>query len=169
MKDYTGRRSGKLTAVSFLRKIPQGQAWLCLCDCGKTTELDISKIVTKQTMSCGCLRYDKISVSDRRFNKFKTKAWNNMNKRVVNGKYKNSSYINKSAKKVGRLLLISRDEFNIWCDSQKDIINEIYNANMRPSVDRIDEMGHYERNNLQILEFKMNLKKYHETNKMEIK
>lgn len=59
--DLTGRRFGKLTVIKraydYIR--PSGQheiQWLCQCDCGNTTVVHRSSLLSGDTKSCGCLR-----------------------------------------------------------------------------------------------------------------
>lgn len=63
LKDRSGERVGRLT---ILRRAddyisPSGTRhvrWLCLCDCGKETVVDVNQLVQGKTKSCGCLRQD---------------------------------------------------------------------------------------------------------------
>lgn len=55
VKDITGARSGKLTAVEFLRVDGGIAIWKASCDCGGVVELRGSAITYKSTLSCGCL------------------------------------------------------------------------------------------------------------------
>lgn len=65
MRDLTGMKSGKLTVLE-----PQGKAkdghyrWLCKCDCGNTTVVQSNNLVSKTTMSCGCLLKEIIGDHD---------------------------------------------------------------------------------------------------------
>lgn len=49
--DRTGKRNGKLVAISIFDIQPSGARWICQCDCGK--RVVISNIT--RTKSCGCL------------------------------------------------------------------------------------------------------------------
>ena len=51
--DITGRRSGYLTAVRFLRS-EEGRVWLIRCDCGITKEMKAKRFTTGEVKSCGC-------------------------------------------------------------------------------------------------------------------
>lgn len=63
-KDYTGLRSGRLTAVSFVRMAERSQqVWLFRCDCGKMVESRSAQIMRQPTSSCGCGR-QKIPYTD---------------------------------------------------------------------------------------------------------
>ena len=60
-KDHTGERFGRLTVISRADDYiaPNGSkhvCWLCLCDCGNKTVVDVTQLVGGHTKSCGCLR-----------------------------------------------------------------------------------------------------------------
>jgi len=54
MKHLSGERFGKLVAIK--RGTPKGKkaTWLCICDCGNTTEVITSYLTGGNTKSCGC-------------------------------------------------------------------------------------------------------------------
>ena len=57
-----GKRFGKLTVHSFshIKHFPSGQhqgVWNCTCDCGCTTQVTRSALVSRNTKSCGCGKY----------------------------------------------------------------------------------------------------------------
>jgi PII-like signaling protein len=55
MKDLTGQRFGRLTAIRLLPERLNGSTvWECLCDCGNTTEVQGSELSAGRTRSCGC-------------------------------------------------------------------------------------------------------------------
>lgn len=57
MKDLTGQRFGKLTALERIKREGcRGALWRCECDCGNTTEVFVSNLTRKHTTSCGCER-----------------------------------------------------------------------------------------------------------------
>lgn len=60
--DRTGQRFGRLTALSVHSKAsripPRQTKWVCLCDCGSTAIVDVSKLANGHTKSCGCLQID---------------------------------------------------------------------------------------------------------------
>lgn len=48
-----GTKIGRLTLVES-RKTPNGEKWICVCDCGKQTEVFRTNLTKKNTTSCGC-------------------------------------------------------------------------------------------------------------------
>lgn len=51
MRDITGKRFGRLTALEYLG----GSKWKCLCDCGNITAVKTSNLNNGHTQSCGCI------------------------------------------------------------------------------------------------------------------
>lgn len=68
--ELSGLRFSRLTAVSYLKSriIGGGKVayWLCLCDCGKTTEVSARNLRSGQVRSCGCLRRDVSAAAQTR-------------------------------------------------------------------------------------------------------
>lgn len=59
-KDLTGKRFGKLVAVSRVKKQYATQSvyyWNCKCDCGKLTCVQHSGLMFGKAKSCGCSRF----------------------------------------------------------------------------------------------------------------
>ena len=56
-KDLTGKKFNRLTAVRLSDKTDKyGKTfWVCKCDCGKETEVQITHLTLGHTKSCGCL------------------------------------------------------------------------------------------------------------------
>src|SRR5688572_23036490 len=56
LKDLTGQRFGRLIAISRSDKGRDRRHtyWNCVCDCGQTTTVRSSHILTGATQSCGC-------------------------------------------------------------------------------------------------------------------
>jgi hypothetical protein len=58
IKDVTGQRFGRLTAIERLEEKhhKHGYMWLCKCDCGGEATPYIGYLTSGHTTSCGCLR-----------------------------------------------------------------------------------------------------------------
>ena len=71
MKDLTGQKFGRLTAVRPLRSDKKrGVAWLCRCDCGQEKEVFAARLASGHTRSCGCIReesWKKRDITGQRF------------------------------------------------------------------------------------------------------
>jgi hypothetical protein len=58
--DLTGQKFNRLLVVRYLRTVDKRAVWECLCDCGKTLEVQGKLIVNGNTKSCGCLKLDRL-------------------------------------------------------------------------------------------------------------
>ncbi len=54
-KDYTGKKSGRLTAIRDTGKRRGNAIWLFLCECGNEIEVCANDVFSGNTKSCGCL------------------------------------------------------------------------------------------------------------------
>jgi hypothetical protein len=64
MKDITGQKFGRLTAIKFLeiRRKPSGGGWHIWefqCDCGKSVPVGIENVRSGHTQSCGCFNVEQ--------------------------------------------------------------------------------------------------------------
>ena len=61
--DLTGQKFGKLTAIKRIRqkKYKNGSHsyWLCRCECGNLTEVEVTHLKNGNTKSCGCLKKNR--------------------------------------------------------------------------------------------------------------
>ncbi|MBD5153776.1 MAG: hypothetical protein HDT15_01540 [Oscillibacter sp.] len=70
--DLTGQRFGRLTVVSRAENTKNGDArWNCVCDCGKQTNVKGSRLRSGGSQSCGCLREERASKANKRYNTFR--------------------------------------------------------------------------------------------------
>ncbi len=60
-EDWTGKRFGNLTVLSYAGKKGKQPFWLCRCDCGKELEVRQSNLQSGHTRSCGCLVRQQVS------------------------------------------------------------------------------------------------------------
>lgn len=56
LKDIVGQRFGNLTVTGYYGKAAGMHRWACKCDCGKTTIVGQTPLLSGKTRSCGCLR-----------------------------------------------------------------------------------------------------------------
>lgn len=89
---------------------------------------------------------------------FKKYRWKDLNKRTINGtqSHRLSRPSNVTYRRKQIKLLISKEEFKSFCDANKDLIMEIYASEDVPSIDRIDNDGHYSIENIRILPLSLN-------------
>lgn len=56
MKDATGEKHGRLTAIRFVKKEKYKYYWLFRCDCGNEKIIKINNVRSGNVKSCGCLK-----------------------------------------------------------------------------------------------------------------
>ncbi len=56
LKDFVGKRFGKLTVTTYEGKRSGMHRWRCRCDCGKETVVGQTLLQTGKTKSCGCMQ-----------------------------------------------------------------------------------------------------------------
>jgi hypothetical protein len=69
MIDITGKKYGRLTALSFAG-VDSGKRtkWYCRCECGNTIIVDGWKMRNGHTQSCGCLQAERTAQANKRNN-----------------------------------------------------------------------------------------------------
>lgn len=69
IKDISGHRFGKLTAIKISGKSHGKYKWECLCDCGNTVSVLVSALTGGKTKSCGCiLKVDRTGPNHHNYN-----------------------------------------------------------------------------------------------------
>ena len=56
LKDWVGKRFGKLTVIEYAGRENGMHQWRCKCDCGNTCTVGQTRLLEGTTQSCGCLR-----------------------------------------------------------------------------------------------------------------
>lgn len=147
MNDLTGKRFGRLIAVSYQSKESGNRQrifWKCQCDCGNSTNVDTSVLTRNIVKSCGCLR---IEVTRKRSLKHggsigykgnrEYRAWSGAKSRCYNPnshKYKN--YGERGIKMCER-----------WLNDFGNFFKDMGKCPDGLTLDRIDVNGDYEPNN----------------------
>lgn len=101
---------------------------------------------------------------------FCASIWGGLNQRTVNGSHPNWNhpelirYLEK-----GIELHITHEEWKLYCAKYGWLIEVIYKAGEKPSIDRIDPNGHYSLDNIEIVTLGENIRRSHnpEINKYE--
>lgn len=60
LKDYVGKRFGKLVVLEYAGKRAGMHRWRCVCDCGKETIVGQTLLQSGKTQSCGCRKEEAI-------------------------------------------------------------------------------------------------------------
>ena len=145
IKDLTGQKFGKLTALE-----PDGYArtsirWKCQCECGNFTSVGSSKLTSGHTRSCGCL------VSEKRAKMNKERATHNAtNSRLYRIYYSMRTRCYNPNKKEysrygGRGIQVCEEWLNDFTAFQSWALENGYSDSL--SIDRINNDGHYEPSN----------------------
>jgi hypothetical protein len=149
MKDLTGQKFGRLTAVEVVGRAKcRDSIWSCVCDCGTKTNVRGSSLTNGHTQSCGCLSRElargRLAISSFRHGFARRgnvhliyMVWNTMKARCNNPKNNNYKYYG------GRGITYCKrwETFDNFCD---DML-----AGWQPglSIDRVNNDGNYEKSN----------------------
>lgn len=60
LKDFIGRRFGRLQVIGYAGKADGKHMWRCRCECGSEVEVNQSNLQSGKTKSCGCLNREQI-------------------------------------------------------------------------------------------------------------
>lgn len=88
---------------------------------------------------------------EQRLKRFIRMTWRNIQLHTVNGAGKAKASHAASYFRKGIRVEFNYPEFKAWCESQRDVILNLYTLNDKPSIDRIDSSGHYAFGNIRIL------------------
>jgi len=134
LKDFSGRKFGRLTVINRHSNSSANKSmWLCKCDCGATSIVSGSNLISGSTKSCGCIvKGRKISHGLGRSHVYI--IWRNMLHRCYN-------INNKSYETYGKRGIKVCDE---WKNSV-EVFNEWFEINYKEGlqIDRIDSDGDY--------------------------
>lgn len=144
VKDLTGKRFGRLTAMEFVCRHNGQSRWLCRCDCGEDIVVASSELTRRtraSTQSCGCLKRE---LTIRRFtrhgmaNSKEYRSWQQMIKRCYDKKKQGYERYG------GRGITV--------CDRWRTSIEEFLKdmgpkPSINHSIERINNDGNYEPGN----------------------
>jgi hypothetical protein len=136
--DLVGQRFTRLTVIRQATNRGRYVFWECVCDCGKTVDVDGSPLRRRQTLSCGCLRQQRMTThgqSTKEKRRLGYGIWSSMKDRCSN------SATPEYERYGGRGITV--------CDRWKDSFeNFITDMGPRPSrshsIERSDNDGNYE-------------------------
>lgn len=132
-KDLTGKRIGRLTVIRDSGKDKKGNyKWECKCDCGNTTTVTSSHLITGHTRSCGCLL-----IKHHMWNTRQYQIWRAMLDRCYNPRIK-------SYKDYGGRGISVCEKWQTFEGFWDDIASG-YSKDL--TIDRINVNGNYEPNN----------------------
>lgn len=136
-KDESGNKYGMLTVLSFSHIRWRDYFWLCKCDCGNESTVNIGSLKRGHTKSCGCYNVSSRLIHGHCSKKTITsefRCWDAMKQRCINPNHK-------SYKDYGARGITVCDR---WMNSFENFLNDM---GLRPSnkhsIDRIDNNDSY--------------------------
>ena len=141
-KDISGQKFGRLTALYKLHNAKGRTKWLCVCECGNLTYVDVYSLQSGNTKSCGCLHKELASKQLTTHGKSHSRLYtiyNLMKRRCYN--VKDKRYKDYGARGIA------------VCDEWKDNFQAFYDWSMENgyndnlTIDRVNNNGNYEPNN----------------------
>lgn len=133
--DIAGQRFGRLIATRPVMLGTGHSKWLCVCDCGKLTEVRSNHLRTGAIQSCGCFQREATSAatSSHRMTRTPTYvAWQGMKARCQNARRKDWHLYGGRGIKV--------------CERWEDFALFLEDMGERPpgmTLDRVDANGNY--------------------------
>lgn len=136
--DMIGQTFGRWSVLSFSHRGEGGHArYLCLCECGKTKDVDFYTLKNGTSVSCGCLRDEKTAKRRTKHGAARSKIhmiWCSMRGRCNNPTNKGFKYYGARGIKV-----CSRwDDFSAFLEDMGPTWADGL------SIDRLDVNGNYE-------------------------
>lgn len=149
--DLVGQKYGRLTVLKLDDENETNRVkWICKCECGNVKSIQQTHLRSGATTSCGCYHKQKAKDSNKKHNLTHTSLhnrWKAIKQRCFNPK--NKSYVNYG----GRGVKLCNEWFEFeafykWC------IENGYKEDYQ--IDRIDNNGNYEPNNVRFIPVKSN-------------
>lgn len=140
--DLTGQRFGKLYVKRFagVHTTPNGSRrtmWECVCDCGNTAIISTSSIRHQKTISCGCVRVERVTSHGLSHTRL-YQTWADMKSRCYNPN--NNGY----HRYGGRGIKVC-DEWQTFPPFAEWALNNGYDPSL--TIERINNDGNYEPSN----------------------
>lgn len=140
-----GDRFCRLTIISVCpSKTHFGKRFVLLCDCGKKTVVQKSRLLSGNTKSCGCLRKERAVLCNTRHGHSPRSGasktygvWQGMNKRCFNEKDKNFKHYG------GRGISVCKRWRGDNPDGFKNFLIDMGEVPSNKSLDRVNNDGNY--------------------------
>ena len=137
--DLRGQKFGRLTVIERAENAKDGKVrWLCQCECGNEVVVSSDHLRRGNTKSCGCLRGQNHGMSKTKI----YKKWKNIKKRCFNLNCKR--YFDYG----GRGITMFAEWINDFQKFYEYVSKLPHYGEDGYSLDRIDNNGNYEPNNL---------------------
>ena len=152
MDDFIGKKFGRWTIVEALpremgAKKMKRMKYKCVCDCGNTSEVSKTCLVTGRSKSCGCYAKQRASETMTTHGLSRTPMyalWASIKRRVVNPNVKGFD-------RYGARGITMCNEWLNNFQAFYDYVNDTLGPKPSPqhSIDRIENEGNYEPGNIQ--------------------
>lgn len=141
--DLTGKRFGKLVALSFIKHKTKGSnnqsKWLCRCDCGVEKAVFRGSLLNGATTSCGCSVRTANGDARRKNKAPEYEIWRGMKKRCENKRTRSWPHYG------GRGIRVCAK----WSKSYLAFLSDVgRRPSKHHSIDRINNDGNYEPGNV---------------------
>ncbi len=148
-KDITGQKFNRLTAIRFSHNVGCSYYWLFRCDCGKEKIIQKGNVISETIKSCGCYRKENQSIQAKKNIKHGLSStrfyhiWRHISRRCGN---KNAREYKDYGGRGIKLLWNKFEDFRD--DMYKSYLKHIEEFGEKDtSIDRIDNNGHYSKEN----------------------
>lgn len=75
IQNLIGKKFSRITPLGFLGLGNHGAKWLCRCGCGEFCIVDVSKLISGHTKSCGCYKIEALVLRRRTHGETKTRLF----------------------------------------------------------------------------------------------
>lgn len=137
--DITGKRYGRLIVDAQAERNRHSHTmWKCRCDCGNTVIVSGQSLKSGNTLSCGCLRKEKMHQEKLKHGHSGTrlyKIWKDINKRCANPRH------NRYARYGGRGIAVCEEWKNDFAAFHAWAISSGYEDGL--TIERKDNDGNY--------------------------
>lgn len=137
LKDISGQKFNRLTAIEYAGSSSSGATWLCECECGNSIVATAVNLRSGNTQSCGCYRRDRTVEAHTKHGMHKSdeyKVWQAMKRRCLNPGAHNYKYYG------GRGIKVCESWVNDFATFHKDMGDK---PSPEMTIDRIDVNGDY--------------------------
>lgn len=136
--DLTDLEVGRLKVIRFAGVKGRRRLWLCRCKCGREKAIVASSLRCGKTLSCGCLRIEKVTTHRLSYSA-EYSAWKGIRRRCLNPKFRMYRWYGARG-----ITICDR-----WRDSFENFIADVgHRPSSKHSIERIDNDGNYEPGNV---------------------